>query len=148
MLLVYDVTDRASFDALGQWLVEMKENLPNPSDVDSITCAVCANKASHCSWATLVVNLFCIICTSRYQSQERNILLLLSLPYPQSLPLLPFPPSSFLFLLVSPVPPLCRWIWEDVRLTSQRADYGQRPEDFSTLKHLLRLEKISLKFFR
>jgi len=44
VLLVYDVTDRASFDALGQWLVEMKENLPNSSDMDSITCAVCANK--------------------------------------------------------------------------------------------------------
>ena len=46
MLLVYDVTDRASFDALGQWLVEMKENLPNPSDMDSVVFAVCANKAS------------------------------------------------------------------------------------------------------
>ena len=45
MLLVYDVTNRASFESLSQWMVEMKENLTKPSEMDSIIFAVCANKA-------------------------------------------------------------------------------------------------------
>ena len=45
MLLVYDVTNRASFESLSQWMVEMKENLANPSEIDSIIFVVCANKA-------------------------------------------------------------------------------------------------------
>ena len=43
-MLVYDVTNRASFDALSEWLIEMRDNLPQPSDMDSVVFVVCANK--------------------------------------------------------------------------------------------------------
>ena len=45
-LLVYDVTNRASFEALSDWVVEMRTHLPKPSDMDSIAFVVCANKVS------------------------------------------------------------------------------------------------------
>ncbi len=41
---MYDVTNRSSFDALSDWLIEMRNNLPQPSDMDSIVFVVCANK--------------------------------------------------------------------------------------------------------
>lgn len=47
-MLVYDVTNRASFDALSDWLIEMRNNLPQPSDMDCIVFAVCANKVCVC----------------------------------------------------------------------------------------------------
>lgn len=43
-LLVYDVTNRASFEALGDWLIEMRTHLSKPQDMDSIVFVVCANK--------------------------------------------------------------------------------------------------------
>ena len=43
-LLVYDVTNRASFEALSDWLIEMRTHLTKPQDLDSIVFVVCANK--------------------------------------------------------------------------------------------------------
>ena len=43
-LLVYDVTNRASFEVLGDWLIEMRTNLSKPQDLDSVVFVVCANK--------------------------------------------------------------------------------------------------------
>ncbi|ELU13576.1 hypothetical protein CAPTEDRAFT_146879 [Capitella teleta] len=44
VVLVYDVTNRASFEALESWLSEMKAEIGNPSDMDNIVFIVCANK--------------------------------------------------------------------------------------------------------
>lgn len=41
---MYDVTNRSSFDALSDWLIEMRNNLPRPTDMDSVVFVVCANK--------------------------------------------------------------------------------------------------------
>lgn len=46
VILVYDVTNRASFEALESWLSEMKAEIGNPSDMDNIVFIVCANKVS------------------------------------------------------------------------------------------------------
>lgn len=43
-LLVYDVTNRASFEALSDWLIEMRTHLAKPQDLDSVMFVVCANK--------------------------------------------------------------------------------------------------------
>ena len=43
-ILVYDVTNRASFEALSEWLIEMRTHLSKPQDLDSIVFVVCANK--------------------------------------------------------------------------------------------------------
>ena len=41
---MYDVAHRATFDLLGEWLVEMRTHLPQPSNMDDVIVAVCANK--------------------------------------------------------------------------------------------------------
>ena len=56
VLLVYDVTHRASFEVLGEWLVEMRSHLSNPSDMDSVAVAVCANKV-WCICSTVLYNV-------------------------------------------------------------------------------------------
>ena len=56
VLLVYDVTSRASFEVLGEWLVEMRSHLSNPSDMDSVAVAVCANKV-WCICSTVLYNV-------------------------------------------------------------------------------------------
>lgn len=43
-LLVYDVTNRASFEALSDWLIEMRTHLTKPQDLDLVVFVVCANK--------------------------------------------------------------------------------------------------------
>ncbi|XP_033115954.1 dnaJ homolog subfamily C member 27-like [Anneissia japonica] len=43
-LLVYDVTNRQSFEALESWLTEMKQEIGDPSYMDKVVFAVCANK--------------------------------------------------------------------------------------------------------
>jgi len=43
-MLVYDVSNRESFEALDTWLAEMKQDIGNPADMDNITFVVCANK--------------------------------------------------------------------------------------------------------
>ena len=45
-LLVYDVTNRASFEALSDWLIEMRSHLAKPQDLDSVVFVVCANKVN------------------------------------------------------------------------------------------------------
>ena len=43
--LVFDVCNKASFDALGGWLLEMRNHLTDPDkDMDSIVIVVCGNK--------------------------------------------------------------------------------------------------------
>lgn len=43
-MLVYDVSDRASFESLESWLAEMKSEIGNPADMDNVVFVVCANK--------------------------------------------------------------------------------------------------------
>ncbi len=45
-MLVYDVSDRASFEALDAWANEMKNEIGNQVEVDNVVCVVCANKVS------------------------------------------------------------------------------------------------------
>ena len=45
-LLVYDVSDRTSFEALELWLNELRREIGNQVEVDNIVFAVCANKVS------------------------------------------------------------------------------------------------------
>lgn len=56
VIMVYDVTDRASFEALDDWLAEMRSEIGNISEMDNIVFIVCANKVS--SWDyTLTMHL-------------------------------------------------------------------------------------------
>lgn len=55
-MLVYDVTSRASFEALNGWLKEMRTHLDKPSDVDSIAFVVCANKVIRSDVVFLFLN--------------------------------------------------------------------------------------------
>ena len=43
-MLVYDTSDRASFEALDSWMAEMKSDIGNVRDMDNIVFIVCANK--------------------------------------------------------------------------------------------------------
>ncbi len=43
-MLVYDVTNRESFDSLNVWLREMRTNLDSPADLEAVAFVVCANK--------------------------------------------------------------------------------------------------------
>jgi len=44
VLLVFDVTNRSSFEALDSWLEEMKRDVPSSADFDNAVFIVCANK--------------------------------------------------------------------------------------------------------
>ena len=43
-MLVYDVGNRDSFDALDSWVDEIKKDIGNAADFEGVTFAVCANK--------------------------------------------------------------------------------------------------------
>ena len=43
-LLVFDVSDRGSFEALDHWLMEMQNEIGNQADHDNVVICVCANK--------------------------------------------------------------------------------------------------------
>ena len=43
-MLVYDVGNRESFDALDSWLEEIKKDIGSPADFEGVAFAVCANK--------------------------------------------------------------------------------------------------------
>ena len=42
--MVYDVSNRASFEALDDWLTEMKQEIGAPSEMEKVFFCVCANK--------------------------------------------------------------------------------------------------------
>lgn len=44
VLLVYDVSDRTSFEALDSWLNEMKNEMGSSSELENVVFVVCANK--------------------------------------------------------------------------------------------------------
>jgi len=44
-ILVYDVSNRASFEALDYWMEELRNEVTNKSEADSIVVCVCANKS-------------------------------------------------------------------------------------------------------
>lgn len=46
VILVYDVGQKESFDALDGWLAEMKQELGPHGNMDSVVFVVCANKVS------------------------------------------------------------------------------------------------------
>jgi len=43
-IIVYDVTNKTSFNALDDWIAEFRKHMPNPQDIGTIPCVVCANK--------------------------------------------------------------------------------------------------------
>ena len=43
-ILVYDVTNKASFAALNDWITEFRKYMPEPQDMGSVPFVVCANK--------------------------------------------------------------------------------------------------------
>ena len=43
-LLVYDVSDRNSFESLDAWLLEMQNEIGNQTETDNVVVCVCANK--------------------------------------------------------------------------------------------------------
>ncbi|XP_063407952.1 dnaJ homolog subfamily C member 27-like [Mytilus trossulus] len=43
-IIVFDVSDRGSFEALDSWLLELQNEVGNQSEVDNIAVCVCANK--------------------------------------------------------------------------------------------------------
>ncbi len=43
-LLVFDVTNRSSFDCLERWLHEMRTEMRRPGEVDQVVFMVCGNK--------------------------------------------------------------------------------------------------------
>lgn len=43
-MLVYDVGNRESFEALDSWLEEIKKDIGSPADLEGVVFAVCANK--------------------------------------------------------------------------------------------------------
>ncbi|KAL5014924.1 hypothetical protein ScPMuIL_009194 [Solemya velum] len=43
-ILVYDTSNRASFESLDAWLQEMQEEIGNKSEMDNVVVCVCANK--------------------------------------------------------------------------------------------------------
>jgi DnaJ family protein C protein 27 len=45
-MLVYDVGQKDSFDALDAWLAEMKQELGPHGNMDNIIFVVCANKVT------------------------------------------------------------------------------------------------------
>ena len=51
-MLVYDVGNRDSFDALDSWVDEIKKDIGNTADFEGVTFAVCANKVRQkfCWW--------------------------------------------------------------------------------------------------
>ncbi|PIK61268.1 putative dnaJ-like subfamily C member 27 [Apostichopus japonicus] len=48
-LLVFDVTNRASFDALDSWLAEMRQEIGDPSEMEKVVFCLCANKVDRTS---------------------------------------------------------------------------------------------------
>lgn len=46
VILVYDVGQKDSFDALDTWLAEMKQDLGPHGNMENIVFAVCANKVT------------------------------------------------------------------------------------------------------
>ena len=43
-ILVFDVGNRASFESLDSWIVEMRTEVGDKNDCDNIVVCVCANK--------------------------------------------------------------------------------------------------------
>ena len=59
-LLAYDVTNRASFEALGSWLLEMRSHLADPDqDMASLVVVVCANKVRMYVYMYDAVDVMC-----------------------------------------------------------------------------------------
>lgn len=47
-ILVYDVGDRGSFEALDYWMEEISNEIGNRAEIDNIVFCVCANKVLFC----------------------------------------------------------------------------------------------------
>ncbi|XP_006515115.1 dnaJ homolog subfamily C member 27 isoform X1 [Mus musculus] len=54
VILVYDVGQKDSFDALDSWLAEMKQELGPHGNMDNIVFVVCANKGRDLTWPGVV----------------------------------------------------------------------------------------------
>ena len=48
-IIVFDVSDRNSFEALDSWILELQNEIGNQSEVDNIAVCVCANKVCYIS---------------------------------------------------------------------------------------------------
>ena len=65
-LLVFDVACRSTFDCLGDWLIEMRSHLPQPSNMDNVIFAVCANKVSTLLFSISEFDWYICTCTCDY----------------------------------------------------------------------------------
>ena len=71
-LLVYDVTNRESFESLESWLDEIKKEINDTTEVDRIIFVVCANKV----WKTVTLGrlwLYVAYNLSKYGTTRKNI---------------------------------------------------------------------------
>lgn len=59
VILVYDVGQKDSFDALDAWLAEMKQDLGPHGNMENIVFAVCANKVSAVEVVRSTVQVHC-----------------------------------------------------------------------------------------
>ena len=62
---MYDVTNRASFEALNGWLKEMRTHLEKSSDMEKIIFVVCANKVPKKS---IGVPVLCVLYRSFHEA--------------------------------------------------------------------------------
>ena len=84
-LLAYDVTNRASFEALGSWLLEMRSHLADPDqDMASLVVVVCANKVCmyvRCSCSCCNVPYGWNVRWTGHRHLQMDDILLVPLPY-------------------------------------------------------------------
>ena len=45
-IVVYDVTNQTSFNALDDWIAEFRKHMPSTQDIGTVPCVVCANKVT------------------------------------------------------------------------------------------------------
>ena len=69
---MYDVSNRASFEAMSSWLGEMKDHVTDPRGLDSVVIAVCGNKVSHSRWRLGRPLTFIIECSWLYSLMLQN----------------------------------------------------------------------------
>lgn len=75
MLLVYDVGQKDSFEALDTWLAEMKQDLGPHGNMENVVFVVCANKVMLWNGTLSFLGLLWEECSSEFggTKKERKI---------------------------------------------------------------------------
>ena len=73
-MIVYDASDRASFDALDSWMAELKSDIGNPKDMENIVFVVCANKVNiNCQpYFMLICSVMFLSCVFLFSVAKMN----------------------------------------------------------------------------